>query len=141
MRISNTYTHLLQIIQNLNVDFECWYIRTHTKSSNISNITVAIFPSYQEKNTQTECHPEYFGIYYSWWLDETIRCASKWLILTYLRQTYSSVLKTHCPLSCHFKISSNFSSKGRNLKKQKQNKNKTTKQNKKQKQTKTKSVL
>ena len=38
-----------------NADFECPYIRTHTKEkpSQISDITFAILPSYQ-KNTQTD---------------------------------------------------------------------------------------
>ena len=53
-----------------NADFECWYIRIHTKekSSKISNITLATLPFYQKKNTHIlNGHPEYLGTYYSWW--------------------------------------------------------------------------
>ena len=51
-----------------NTDFECWYIRTHTKEklSKISNITFAIFAFLPEKkNTQTKWPSGFFGIYYS----------------------------------------------------------------------------
>ena len=52
-----------------NADFECHYIRTHTKQkpSKISNIKFSILPFYQKKILKLNGHPEYFGIYYSWW--------------------------------------------------------------------------
>ena len=56
------------------MDFECPYIRTHTKEklTKISNI-IAILPFYQKKILNG--YPEYLGIYYA--LVETIRCISK----------------------------------------------------------------
>ena len=54
------------------MDFECRYIRMHTKekSSNISYIIFLILPS--KKILKLIGHPEYFGIYYS---------TLKWFIL------------------------------------------------------------
>ena len=76
-----TYSNSKFKVTCTNVDFECQYIRTHTKEklSEISNITFATLPFYHKK--------------YSNWmailstleftaLGETIRCASKWFILT-----------------------------------------------------------
>ena len=49
-----------------NEDFECQYT-TKEKPSKTSNITFAILPFYQKKIFKLNGHPEYFGIYYSWW--------------------------------------------------------------------------
>ena len=51
-----------------NADFEYWYIRTHTEEipSKLFNVTFAIFP-FSHKSTLLKCHPEYFGVYFSWW--------------------------------------------------------------------------
>ena len=66
-----------------NADFKFWYIRIHSeeKPSKISNITcfyIRHYAFFSHQNTWTKLS--------SWvlWslLDETIRCASKWFILT-----------------------------------------------------------
>ena len=55
-------------VTSKNEEFECRYIRTHTKEKSfyIFNITFAIMPFYQEKILKLNGHPEYFGTYCSW---------------------------------------------------------------------------
>ena len=57
-------------------DFECRYIRTHTKEkpSKISNITFANLPLYQKKTLKLNGHSwvGYFGTYYFWWNHEML---------------------------------------------------------------------
>ena len=50
------YTHSKFKVTYKNADFGCQYTRTHTKEkpSKIFNITFAILPFFQKKNTQTE---------------------------------------------------------------------------------------
>ena len=49
-----------------NRDFEWWYIRTPSEENpQIFNITFAHFVFFSSK--YFNCHPEYFGVYFSWW--------------------------------------------------------------------------
>ena len=100
VKMSTTNIHLLQFKlvtcnNHDNADFECRYIRTRTeeKPSKISSITFAILPFAIPSRPTFE----------STSLDETIRCASKWFILTQRTQKLDFVnLKcvTHNPFLC-----------------------------------------
>ena len=70
------YSHSKFKVICKNADFECRYIRTHTKEkpSKISNIAFAILPFHQKKYGHT--------LDETTTLDETISCPSKWIILT-----------------------------------------------------------
>ena len=65
-----------------NKNFECCYIRTHTKEkpSKISDITFAIMPFYQKKKKYLNWMA-ILSTLESTTLNKTIRCASEWFIL------------------------------------------------------------
>ena len=54
-------------------DFECRYIRTHTekkkkKKNNLKFLTLHLpFCLYLMKILKLNCHPKYFGVFFSWW--------------------------------------------------------------------------
>ena len=50
---------------------------TKEQSPKFFNITFAILPSYQKKMFKLNGHPEYFGIYYSWWNYQIIQMCFK----------------------------------------------------------------
>ena len=67
-------------VTSKNADFEYRYIRIHTKEKPSKISTCAILLFHQKKKIlKLNCHREY--LYTT--LDETIRCASKWFILTW----------------------------------------------------------
>ena len=64
--------HLLQskfkvTCKNMDHDLSISEFNTKEKLSKISNITFVILPFFLLKVLKLNCHPEYFGDYFSWW--------------------------------------------------------------------------
>ena len=80
-----------------NANFNCWFIRMHTEENRLKFLTLLspfcflfcfVLVFFGHKRCWVYCHPEYSGVYFSWW---NLQICSKWFILTQRTQNLEFV--------------------------------------------------